>query len=375
MGSLRLLLAFAVVGSHTEIFNGLKILSGGEAVQLFFVISGFYMALILSKKYHSAKLFYSNRFLRLYPTYALVLFGTVLWFLITWAYTHQRPPPFWVASANAKMPLWQWLAVQFSNLSMVGLDVPAMFDWKDGHGFLFLYGDTEPTPDGAQWAGNFAWVGQAWSIGTEIWFYLLAPFIVRRAVAIQAAVAIASCVLMLAMQRVSPLSFFFFPANLWFFLSGSLLFQFYRSQYFSAPKWCGVLALVYAAVAWCWVGSVDNPVHTLMLILIALCIPLLFHTFADTSWDTAVGNLSYPVYLVHVLVIDILIATLHVYNPLVVVAVSVVAAILIVRFVENPIDKYRQRRVLAGNGHLGVKQEEPDHRGLGYRDKPQTRIL
>jgi peptidoglycan/LPS O-acetylase OafA/YrhL len=369
-------LAFAVVGSHTEIFNGVKILSGGEAVQLFFIISGFYMALILSKKYHSAKLFYSNRFLRLYPTYALILFGTVLWFLITWVYTHQRPPPFWVASANAKMQLWQWLALQFSNLSMVGLDVPAMFSWKEGHGFLFLYGDTEPTPDGANWAGNFAWIGQAWSIGTEIWFYLLAPFIVRRAVAIQAAVAIASCALMLVMQKMSPLSFFFFPANLWFFLSGSLLFQFYRSRYFSAPKWCGVLALVYVVVACCWVGTVDNPIiRTLILISIALSIPLLFHTFSNASWDTAVGNLSYPVYLVHVLIIDILIATLHVYHLLVVIAVSIVAAILIVRFLENPIDKYRQRRVLAGNGYPGPKQQKPDKRGHLYRDKVQTPTL
>jgi peptidoglycan/LPS O-acetylase OafA/YrhL len=321
-------------------------LSGGEAVQLFFVISGFYMALILSKKYHSASLFYSNRFLRLYPTYALVLLGTMIWFLIEWAYTHQRPPPFWIAEANAQMPIWQWLALQFSNLTMLGLDVPSWFHWKSGQGFLFLHGGAETAPDGAEWGARFLWIEQAWSVGTEIWFYLLAPFLVRRSVAIQIALASASCVLMVLMMRVSPLTYFFFPANLWFFLVGSLLFRLSRSRYFSPPEWSGSLALAYVLAAGCSVDAVSNPiVHTIMLAFIALSIPLLFHTFANRQWDNVTGNLSYPVYLIHLLVIGILVATFRIHSgPLAAIA-SVSAAMLIVRFIENPMDKYRQRRV------------------------------
>jgi peptidoglycan/LPS O-acetylase OafA/YrhL len=317
-----------------------------EAVQLFFVISGFYMALILSKKYHSATLFYSNRFLRLYPTYALGLLGTVIWFLIAWAYTHQRPPPSWIAEANAQMPIWQWLALQFSNLTMLGLDLPSLFHWKSGQGFLFLHAVGDTAPDGAEWGGWLPWIRPAWSIGTEIWFYLLAPFIVRRGVAIQISLASASCVLMVLMQRVSPLTYYFFPANLWFFLSGSLLFQFYRSRYFLAPKWVGLLALVYAIVAGCSLGAVSNPIiHNMMLILIALSIPLLFRTFANKQWDTTIGNLSYPVYLVHMVIIGMLIATFRIHSGLLVAIASVLAAMLIVHFIEKPMDEYRQRRV------------------------------
>jgi peptidoglycan/LPS O-acetylase OafA/YrhL len=171
MGILRLFLASVVI-VHDGTFGPFKLITGAEAVALFFVISGFYMALILNKKYHNAFLFYSNRFLRLYPTYALVLLGTMIWFLFEWAYTHQRPPPFWVAEADAQMPIWQWLALQFSNLTMVGQDVPSLFHWKSGQGFLFLHADAQTRPDGAEWGGRFPWIGQAWSIGTEIWFYL-----------------------------------------------------------------------------------------------------------------------------------------------------------------------------------------------------------
>src|SRR5476651_539017 len=80
--------------------------------------------------------------------------------------------------------------------------------------------------------GNFSWIGQAWTIGTEIWFYLLAPFVVRRGVVIQIVLASASCVLMVLMGRVSPLTYFFFPANFWFFLLGSLL----QIPIFFSPK-------------------------------------------------------------------------------------------------------------------------------------------
>jgi peptidoglycan/LPS O-acetylase OafA/YrhL len=52
MGLLRMLLAFSVLTSHMHgrgIF-GFRILSGGLAVECFFMISGFYMALVLNEK-------------------------------------------------------------------------------------------------------------------------------------------------------------------------------------------------------------------------------------------------------------------------------------------------------------------------------------
>ncbi len=70
MGILRILLAISVVLAHSSSIFGFSLVGGQIAVQAFYIISGFYMALILNEKYiganNSYKLFISNRFLRLY---------------------------------------------------------------------------------------------------------------------------------------------------------------------------------------------------------------------------------------------------------------------------------------------------------------------
>jgi peptidoglycan/LPS O-acetylase OafA/YrhL len=84
MGLIRVLLALAVVDFHAVRFASaphflnLPWVNGGVAVQSFFVISGFYMALILSGKYagRGVFVFYRARFLRLYPAYWIVAVAT-----------------------------------------------------------------------------------------------------------------------------------------------------------------------------------------------------------------------------------------------------------------------------------------------------------
>lgn len=75
MGVIRLLLSLSVVRGHTEPLLGLDLVGGQRAVQLFYIVSGFYMTLILSGRYagKSRFLFYSNRFLRIFPLYLAAL--------------------------------------------------------------------------------------------------------------------------------------------------------------------------------------------------------------------------------------------------------------------------------------------------------------
>jgi peptidoglycan/LPS O-acetylase OafA/YrhL len=229
---------------------------------------------------------------------------------------------------------------------MVGLDVPALFHWKSGQGFLFLTFAAESAPDGVYWAGQFSWVSQAWSVGAEMWFYLLAPFLLRRHIVVQTAIASASLFLMIWMTGMGLQAYFFFPANLWLFVTGSILFRFYRSKYFSFPNWSGFAALAYVLFAACAVGSFTNAlVHTIVLMLIALCLPFLFDTFSRKEWDATIGNLSYPVYLVHMLIISVLAAVFHTSAGVVVAPLSLLVAAFIARYVDDPIDRYRQRRV------------------------------
>ena len=96
MGKIRLLLALSVVAVHGGIIWKFQLVGGHIAVQAFFIISGFYMSLILNEKYigsnSSYKLFITNRFLRLYPIYWTVLLFTLLLFIF-FDSGKQRPTP------------------------------------------------------------------------------------------------------------------------------------------------------------------------------------------------------------------------------------------------------------------------------------------
>jgi peptidoglycan/LPS O-acetylase OafA/YrhL len=92
MGCMRFLLAIAVVTEHIgPSAVSFALIPGPLAVEVFFAISGFYMSLILTGKYHDRTTFYVNRFLRLYPTYLIVCVATWVWFLFEWAFLGKLP--------------------------------------------------------------------------------------------------------------------------------------------------------------------------------------------------------------------------------------------------------------------------------------------
>lgn len=75
MGIIRFLLAIAVVFAHTGHEQYMQMVGGKLAVELFYIFSGFYMALILTEKYVGLKMykvFITNRMLKLYPIYWVV---------------------------------------------------------------------------------------------------------------------------------------------------------------------------------------------------------------------------------------------------------------------------------------------------------------
>ena len=77
MGFLRLLLALSVLLTH-DTQGAFKLIDGDAAVQCFFAISGFYMALVLGERYGDVRGFYFNRALRLFPTYWAVVLLTIV---------------------------------------------------------------------------------------------------------------------------------------------------------------------------------------------------------------------------------------------------------------------------------------------------------
>ena len=105
---------------------------GTEAVEIFFIISGFYMGLILRGKYeqraHSTRLFYQNRFLRLYPTYLVCVLLTWGLFFGEYALMHRVPANFWLEPYRA-MGWWK-VPFIFSNWTLLGLDLPTWLHYS-----------------------------------------------------------------------------------------------------------------------------------------------------------------------------------------------------------------------------------------------------
>ena len=68
IGIIRLLLALSVVSAHISGSPLISFVGGETAVRIFFVISGFYMQMIIGE-YSTKYKFWLSRYIRIFPTY------------------------------------------------------------------------------------------------------------------------------------------------------------------------------------------------------------------------------------------------------------------------------------------------------------------
>lgn len=347
MGSLRFLLAFAVAGGHAlGFFNFLNIyLSGPEAVQIFYMISGFLIALILRGKYPNSAngnwIFYSNRAVKIFVPYLALLGATVALSAVSYLFTGNAVSLKSFVEEGSNMSLATWLFALFTNLFILGQEWAFLLIYRSGELFYSIHAlDQPPT------ASQFTIIPPAWSLSIELAFYAIAPFILRRSLPVIATVAFAS--------------YWFRPAAYQFelslFLTGSLSYFFYdflkRNNLFRAALSACLTALLIALVAFHprWVDVERNQ----FFILVALLLPALFDFSSRHKWDRWMGDLSYPLYLVHwpILTFGSAITQLPYLSslrptfvyPYALIAISLIAAIAINHLIVNPIDAWRQAR-------------------------------
>ena len=351
MGILRLLLAVSVIAAHAGPLFGSTMLPGNFAVETFFMISGFYMSLVLSSKYSGSgavTMFYSNRFCRLYPTYFVVLLGNWAWFFFVWWWTARLPANGWVREYS-QMDLLSKLGLIVSNWTMIGNDLRCLFHFSPEQGFLFLHDySTATAPDGAKWAGDFGTIGQAWSVGLEIWFYLLVPFLARLHNGMLLFVAVLSAATKLWMEMSGMLTYFFFPAQLFFFIIGMFGQRLTRHLIakLASPKWgWGMTAtLALFMIAFPYIDLAGK--RWVFYSLAAVSLPFIFVASKSSNLDRCLGNLSYPIYMVHMLVMAVISAVLgKVDRALPTLAGTLLVSIALVIYLEDPLDKWRQSRV------------------------------
>jgi peptidoglycan/LPS O-acetylase OafA/YrhL len=209
-------------------------------------------------------------------------------------------------------------------------------------------------------AAQFTMIAPAWSLSIELAFYAIAPFILRRHFLVIAALALASNWLRFEAYGRGYYSAAtdcrFFPFELSLFLFGSLsyfLYDFLKSRKLFRPVLsAGLTALLVALVVFHprWVDI--KPYQ--FFVLVALLLPALFDFTTRHGWDRWMGELSYPLYLVHwpVLLFGVAISELpHMSGvsrtqlyPYALLAISLLAAIAINHLIVNPVDAWRQAR-------------------------------
>jgi peptidoglycan/LPS O-acetylase OafA/YrhL len=362
MGILRLLLAVSVVINHTGPILGLTLVGGPVAVKAFYIISGFYMSLILNEKYtadrpRSYRLFIINRFLRLYPVYWAVLVLTLLLGVAVWVFGNSAtggPLQGYVKyfDAGSSFPLLTWLFLIVTHLILFGQDLAMFLGVNATNGSLFF---TRNFALAQPQLHSFLLLPQAWTIGLELTFYLIAPFIVRRKLPLIIGLIIIFTVLRLIAYsnglNHDPWTYRFFPFELAFFLLGNISYRLYTklrtveiANYinFSALFILFGLTIIYRYL----------PVYINILYYAAWCvlIPFVFLLTKSSKLDSRIGELSYPVYICHILVLLLLllipgfIVTSGKVAVLTII-LSIGLSLVLNRFIAAPIEKIRQARL------------------------------
>ena len=357
MGTLRLILAVAVVLAHIA---GIPyVITGGQtSVQCFYMISGFFIAMILDQKYNrrgDLKLFYSNRFIRIFSVYWVFLLIAVFLEVLAHFATHHGTVELWLQNwRRIGAPGLIFLAL--SNIFLFGQDW-TLFMKMTAHGLQWTTNFQESAP----WMASLLFVPPAWSLGIELTFYSAAPFISRLRWWLIGVLIVASFVLRFAFHLHGfdrdPWSYRFFPFEIALFLLGTLSYRIYKSVKGRAlgTPWkvigCGIFPLLLAFPLYDHSGGMFFAYGRIFLYTyLVFALPILFSFTGRMKFDRALGELSYPLYLCHPIVLTIIghFSKSIAYFWLQVIlslGLSLGLAYLVAKYLDAPIDRFRQLRV------------------------------
>jgi peptidoglycan/LPS O-acetylase OafA/YrhL len=358
MGYLRILLALCVAVGHlpsgvyaapdsTIIFVGAIV-----AVKLFFIISGFYMAMIFHKHYSTAPMFFVSRAVRLFPAYWLTIA-----FCVAAAFWLKTPH----LGLNINLDFWYFVRsslplflVTLSNLTFLGIDFGYFICVHAASAPSFAFAWSTICPDGRMLLLSGAVVPPAWTLSLEWYFYLLVPLFCAmstRRVVLVTGFSFLLAALIALFANVQPWNRAFFPAELYLFLLGFLA---YRLKHLipAALGWACAALVAVTILAYQHIPGFDwqAPVSANFVLYFALAIalPTLFANGSQIPGERLAGDLSYPIYICHwpveAVMFSLLLHERMSLAPWIAanVLVVIIASTLLL-IVTAPIEKFRRR--------------------------------
>ncbi len=382
MGLIRFALALSVVFWHVR-GAPFHLMNAAVAVTLFFIISGFYMAMVINEKYakgepdHWIRTFYLARFWRLYPPYLVMFLIMMIWGAPT-----GLPSPL---LGRLPMSIFDQVVLAVPNIFLFGQDIHQFLVRvrveSAGPNFLL---DIVNCINPAVLQDTMMAIGQAWSLAVEAMFYLIAPFIVRsaRKTAILLALALAFRFFLLEVldQRSGIWGYFFFPGAVCMFLLGSAAYYLRkllpRAELHPAVGWVALTGFSVWFTATSIVDgvvlpsradwSIDRPQFWLLYVAFAFAVPFIFEATKRSWLDREIGELSYPLYLVHSLVVGLVYYRWTgpqgvIPDAWAAAVLSIIAAFAMRQIVEVPVERWRNKtfRTPRDNPAISPPQTSP----------------
>lgn len=357
MGIFRTILALAVVVYHSYKIFGLRMCGGQVAVEAFYMISGFYMALILNEKYigkGSYKKFIVSRFFRIFPVYWMVLLSALLLSAVGYfCFNH----PYYLSRYINHYSCLSGLTIfyfVFENLVVMGQDVLYFLKMDESCLPVFTYNVLSFKHTGYQ----YLLVPQAWSISIEFMFYLIAPFLVTKKLKWQLllilfGLAVKYYFFNYEFLCYDPWTYRFFPFELAFFMSGSLAYIFYkRLEKKDVSHLIGYIlvgTIILLVFMYEYITIKDQLKNSLFYLLVFISIPFIFSSFKNNILDREIGELSFSLYISHHLMVSLFRAYffsnpdyLFLYGYTVVLS-SLILAFLLQKTIIKYIETYRSK--------------------------------
>ena len=355
MGFLRTYLALCVVESHYPGTIPWCGLGGKIAVQLFFMISGYYMA-FAQPKYESIASFYKSRFFRIFPPYLLILSITLLIQSVTgmifgeWGTLQALRDQIRIQGLHPSV-----LLAAFTNVTLAFQDFTLFFS-DSATGIKLVFSSNSEGPH----LYRFLLLPVSWTISLELYFYLLVPILNRwtnkRLLVVMLGLLTLRGIAAVFGVSSSPWDYRFFPFEMAFFLAGILACRWtpaissklcLSDRRFAHITVISALVLIPFHIRTVQLSSFALPLTMLAGLVI---LPLLFTTSKSSRLDRAVGELSYPVYLFHMLIGWLVVGISKklgiAHGPitgLIIFAMVFITAIMANIYVFNPLETFRKR--------------------------------
>lgn len=305
--------------------------------------------MILNEKYTGQKgnrSFYINRALKIYPIYWILLIASVVWSIAVFKFGY--PGVVKQYADNGPLAGTTWIYLILANVLIIGLDWIFLFKLKNGN-MLFTSDFNAQKPA----FYTFAFNSIAWTVGVELLFYLVAPFIMRKNIRWIILILILSLGLRLILAynglNHMPWDYMFFPTQLLFFMAGGISYYLYKNVNTTKKQEIIIYAGYLFVILFYYQFFKDSSIkEAFMFLLTVFAIPAIFRLSKKSSIDRYLGNLSYPIYISQSFIIMIT-ASKRFPKPfgwgITAVLLCIILSVILDYFITKPIEKIRQERI------------------------------